>query len=274
MRRPARALATLALALATAASARADGPADIAAPTAPEAGGERVVASLNQNRISITAGFEGSEIFVFGAIAREAPSEPDAPPLGVVVRIAGPSTPVTVRRKERVLGVWANVHAAEIDAAPSFYAVATTGPLYEVISHTEDLRYGVSLGRALRFVGAGADIGDREPWLDAIVRLRRQKGLYVVDPGGVSLTDGVLFQASVSLPANIVEGPYSARVLLTRDREVIDSFETEIIVRKEGLERLVYDLARQRPVLYGLMSIAVALAAGFGASEVFRYLRR
>jgi hypothetical protein len=78
----------------------------------------------------------------------------------------------------------------------------------------------------------------------------------------------------VRLPANIVEGVYSARVLLTRDREVIDSFETEIEVRKAGLGRLIYDTAQQMPLVYGVASIIVALIAGFAASEVFRYLRR
>jgi uncharacterized protein (TIGR02186 family) len=232
------------------------------------------VASISQNRISITAGFVGSEIFVYGAIDRGAPVSEDESPLGVVIRIAGPSEPVMVRRKERVAGIWVNTAAARVDAAPSFYAVATTGPLYETISHTEDLRYGVSLERALRFVDAGAGAEEREAFLDAAVRLRRNSGLYVVAPGGVRLLDGVLFDTSVSLPANIVEGAYSVRVLLTRDREVIDEFTSEILVRKEGLERLVYVLSREQPALYGILSIAVAMAAGLGAAEAFRYLRR
>lgn len=243
-------------------------------PETPEAARERVIAALSQNRIAITAGFEGSEIFVYGAIARERPMRPEDQDVGVVVRIAGPSEPLVVRRKDRVAGVWANVEAARIDAAPSFYAVASTGPLHETISHTEDLRLGVSLERALRFVDAGAAADRRDEFLDAVVRLRRANGRYVLAPGGVSVTGGVLFQTSISLPANIVEGVYDARVLLTRDRAVVDDFRTTILVRKEGLERLIYDMSQRRPALYGLASIAVALAAGFGASEVFRYLRR
>jgi Putative transmembrane protein (Alph_Pro_TM). len=33
-------------------------------------------------------------------------------------------------------------------------------------------------------------------------------------------------------------------------------------------------MSRSSPFIYGLASMAVALAAGFGASEAFRYLRR
>jgi uncharacterized protein (TIGR02186 family) len=231
----------------------------------------RVVAALARNLISITAGFQGSEIFVYGAIQR-APGRRDEP-LGVVVKVQGPSQPVTVRRKRPVLGVWINAESARLDAAPSYYAVATTGPFFETISHTEDLRRRVSLEHALRYVGARQTVEPRENFLDAVVRLRREAGLYVVEPGGVTVDEGVLFRARFDLPANIVEGDYAAQVLLTRDRTVIDSFDTVIAVRKEGLERLIDRAAQERPLAYGLAAVALALGCALVASEAFRRMR-
>lgn len=239
---------------------------------APPPPAERIIAALDQNRIAITAGFDGSEIFVFGTVARTAPQTGGAP--GIVVRIAGPDEAVTVRRKGRVAGVWVNVEAARIDSAPSYYAVASTGPLFQTISHTADLRYRVSLEQALRFVGADVSAQSREAFLDAVVRLRRASGLYDLQPGGVTMQQDTLFRASFALPANIVEGAYTATVFLTRDREVIDVFETGIEVRKAGIERELYDLARDDPALYALLSITVAVLAGLAASEAFRFLAR
>lgn len=244
----------------------------VAAWAAPAASAERVIAGLSQNRIAITAGFDGSELFVYGAVARTAP--PDEGRLGVVVRIAGPSEPVVVRRKSRVLGVWANTASERIDVAPSYYAVAATGPLEETLSRTDDLRHRVSMEHALRLVDAESTGEEREAFLDAVVRLRAAQGLYVVDEGGVSVAEDVLFRASFELPANIVEGTYRATVLLTRDRRVIDSFETEIDVAKAGLERVLYDAAQDQPLVYGLIAIAVALSAGLAASETVRWLKR
>jgi hypothetical protein len=54
---------------------------------------------------------------------------------------------------------------------------------------------------------------------------------------------------------------------------VIDSRETVIFVQKVGLERFLFTLAHEAPLIYGLLSIAIAIAAGWGASAVFRYLR-
>jgi uncharacterized protein (TIGR02186 family) len=235
---------------------------------------ERVIAALDQNRIAITAGFDGTEIFVYGAIARDRLPGPQDADIGVVVLIAGPSAPVVVRRKQRTLGIWVNRDMEVIDAAPSYYAIATSAELYDTISHTEDLRRRVSLGYALRFVGAASEGETREAFLDAVVRLRRDSGLYVIAPQGVEVIEGTLFNARFSLPANIVEGVYSARVLLTRNREVVDAFDAQIDVAKAGIERWLFDLSRERSLLYGLMAIAVALTAGLAASETFRWLKR
>jgi uncharacterized protein (TIGR02186 family) len=244
--------------------------ATAAAPAAAETA-PRVVAALNQNRIAITADFVGAELFVYGAIAADQP-----PPegLGVVVRIAGPSTPLAVRRKDRVLGIWVNRGVERIDAAPSYYAVAASGPIDQTISYTEDLRWRLSLGNALRLVDSASEGGERDAFLDAVVRLKQDAGLYVVRPGGVDLREGALFSASFPLPANIVDGAYRATVFLTLNRQVVDVYEAEVDVAKAGLERWLYDLSREQPMLYGLLALAVALCAGLAASEAFRLMKR
>jgi uncharacterized protein (TIGR02186 family) len=231
----------------------------------------RVIAGLNQNRIAITADFAGAELFVYGAVAVDQP-----PPegLGVVIRIAGPATPQVVRRKDRTFGIWINRGSETIDSAPSYYAVAASGAIEDTITFTEDLEWRLSLGNALRLVGAETEGAEREGFLDAIVRLKREAGLYVVAPEGVNLREGALFSAAFPLPANIVEGAYRATVFLTQDREVIDVFEAEINVEKAVLERWLYDLAHEQPALYGLLALAVALFAGLAASEAFRLMKR
>ena len=234
--------------------------------------GEVVVASLSQDTIAITANFDGSEVFVFGAVKREAPI-PDAAPLDVVITLLGPSEPVTVRRMQRVAGIWVNTQAVEVDLAPSFYAVATTRPFAEVVSQTEDLRHAISIPRAIRSVGAPPDVQDAQSFSEALIRLRAREGTYRLEEGEVGLAEQTLFSTRFELPANLVEGPYRARIFLTRDREVVDLYEAVIDVRKVGLERLIWALAHDRPLAYGFLSLALAVAAGWAASAAFRYIR-
>ena len=51
------------------------------------------------------------------------------------------------------------------------------------------------------------------------------------------------------------------------------SQERVIGVRKEGLERFVFNLSREQPLIYGLVSLVLAALAGWGASAAFRLIR-
>ncbi len=233
---------------------------------------EEVVLGLSQNRVSISADFDGSEILIFGAIKRETAIPKQS--LEVVVTIAGPSEPLIVRRKDKRFGIWVNTAANQIDSAPSYYAVATSGPFNEVLSHTEDLRHKISIPRAIRSVGAPAEIGDSRAFTRALIRIRQENKLFQMLEGAVTVEQQTLFRTSISLPANLTEGPYRTRVFLTRGGHVISQFNTEIDVYKVGLERFLYNLSRSQPFVYGLLSLTIAIVAGWGASAAFRMLRQ
>lgn len=232
---------------------------------------EKVVADLSQNRVAITANFDGTSILIFGAVKRFTPP-PEGGPLEVVIAVSGPLQPVTVRRKERTLGIWINRNAVEVDAAPSFYTVAATGTLSDILSETEDFRYKISLKHLIRSVGV-AEVQGAEEFSEALVRIRQNNGLYSQGGHEVALNAETLFRTEIALPSNLVEGSYRTRIFLIRDRKVVDEYETKIDVQKVGLERWIYNLAHQKPLVYGILSLAIAIAAGWLASAVFRVLR-
>ncbi|WP_245626832.1 TIGR02186 family protein [Aestuariivita boseongensis] len=233
---------------------------------------EEVVLGLSRDKISITTRFEGSDILIFGAVKREEPI-PEGSELEVIVTVEGPSEPVMVRRKANRFGIWVNTDAVEVDAAPSFYAVASSGALGDVLKDIEDLRYKVSIPRAIRSVGAPMTIQDSESFTEALIRIRKANGLYQELDNTVAVDEQTLFRTSVRLPANLTEGDYRTRIFLLREGNVVADFDTTIDVRKVGLERWLFTLSRQQPLVYGLMSLAIAIAAGWGASAAFRMLR-
>lgn len=233
---------------------------------------ERIVAGLSQNWVSITADFSGSEILIYGAVKREAPP-PKAGPLRVVITVEGPSTPLTVRRKDRRWGIWINNAEVEVDSAPSFYAIATSARLADSLSDIEDLRHQISIPRVIRAIGISAEADASPAFVEAMMRIRQDEGRYTVAEHSVMLTEETLFRADVQLPAALTEGDYRVRVFLTRDGRVIDRLERDIYVRKAGLERFLHRLAFNQPLIYGLLSLLVATVAGWGASALFNRLR-
>ena len=236
------------------------------------AGAEEIVAGLSQTEVSITSNFTGSEIIVYGAVKRDAPA-PKTPPLEVIVTVEGPSGPLNLRRKTRQLAIWINTDFVRIDSAPSFYAVATTAPLKDILSDTENLRHQITIPRAIRAIGISEQAENSPDFISALLRIRADEGRYRLDEGSVDLTDATLFRADVVLPANLIEGEYRVRMFLTRGGRVIDAQDQVIDVQKQGLERFVNRLSKSQPLIYGLMSLAMAVAAGWGASTLFRFFR-
>lgn len=233
---------------------------------------EEVIAGLSQNRVSLTVNFEGSDILIYGAVRREA-GLPEGSALDVIVAVEGPPQPAVIWRKARRLGIWVNTDAQEVRAAPSFYAVATTRPLNDILSPEADLTHRISTRLAIFEARNGGDRADPAAFTEALIRIREREGLYQSRESTVQLERDTLFSTRILLPKTIVEGIYSARIFLVRDGNVIDEYETFIDVRKAVLERWLTNLAYEQPFLYGLLALFIALFFGWGASALFRLLR-
>ncbi|NHF71920.1 TIGR02186 family protein [Paracoccus xiamenensis] len=245
------------------------GTSGASAPQAPE----QVVAGMSSDAVSITTSFDGSEILLYGAVKRETPI-PSSSLLQVIATVEGPSRSVTIRRKERRFGIWVNTESVVVGAAPSFYAVATTAPLRLILDPEEDARFRISIPTAMRSFARPLDVEDPVEFTEAMIDMRMAEGSYRLDDGAVTLVDDTLFRADFRLPANLVEGTYKTRIFLLRQGRVIDSYSAPLEVRKVGLERWLYRLAFDQPLVYGLMSLLIAAVAGWGASAAFRALQR
>jgi len=232
--------------------------------------GEEIVSGVSQSGVSITTNFDGASILVYGAALRDAPA-PAWPLMEVIITVEGPSTPLVIRKKDHVAGIWLNRGSVKITAAPSFYAVASTKAVGDILLPAEDAKYHITIPQTID--AAAAPSADQTPYIEALQRIRQASGSFVLAPDSVLLLRQALFRTDISLPANLVEGPYKVRIFLTRGGEVVDLQESQIDVQKAGVERTLYRLAMEQPLLYGMLSLLMAMVAGWGAQELFKRLR-
>jgi uncharacterized protein (TIGR02186 family) len=231
---------------------------------------EEIVSGVSQSGVSITTSFDGASILVYGAALRDAPA-PTWPLMEVIITVEGPSTPLVIRKKDHVAGIWLNRGSVKITAAPSFYAVASTKAVDDILLPAEDEKYRITIPQTIN--AAAAPSADQAPYIEALQRIRQASGSFVLAPDSVLLLRQALFRTDISLPANLVEGPYKVRIFLTRGGQVVDMQESQINVQKAGVERTLYKLAMEQPLVYGLLSLLMAMVAGWGAQELFKRLR-
>ena len=88
------------------------------------------------------------------------------------------------------------------------------------------------------------------------------------------MREGVLYRASVPIPARVPVGRYTAETYLIRNGRIVAAATREIAIGKSGFERFVATAAEHYPLLYGLTAIALSLLLGWIAALGFARVRR
>lgn len=227
---------------------------------------EKVEADVSTRTIAVTSGFTGTEIIVFGAVDNSRQEAAEAGYYDVVVAIEGASTPLAVRKKSNIAGIWTNTDMATFEGVPSYYAIASTRPVEEIADERilEQNAIGLPFVRMAPAAKTAVSLAPEalKGYKDAIVRLKQREGLFVKSDYAVAFIGRSLFRSSIALPANVPVGQLSARVYLFRQGEIISTYSTRVKLEREGVERLLHRFATRHPLWYGLFTVAVAMIAG------------
>ncbi len=236
---------------------------------------DNLVTDLSENLIAITSNFTGKQIVFFGTIDRDATSLTENPglegPRDVIVVIRGPREPITVRHKERIFGVWANVGGIDFDGVPGYYFVASNRDFEATATRAVFLRHQIGVEN-LRITPMSDELDQEslDDYKSAIIRSKRKENLFIEEPGGVQFLDGNLFRANVEIPANVPVGIYRTEVYLVQGGNVVSVQSKPLYIDKTGIERNIYEFAYDRPASYGIAAVLFALMSGWVASWVFR----
>ena len=127
----------------------------------------RLVPDVSSRNVEIRYSFAGEELLLFGAIVYPN-GRPPGPGTDVAVVLKGPPERIVLREKQKVAGIWMNVGRVRFRSAPSFYAVASSRPLAQLI----DERLFLGCGQLWRGVG---ELGDHLGRGGARARLARRR---------------------------------------------------------------------------------------------------
>ena len=229
---------------------------------------EDLVSGISQDTIQITSNYTGTDIVVFGAIEQPQNTPDPDHRRNIVVVVRGPDEPMTVRRRDRIAGVWVNSDAARFEGLPAYYYLASTEPVGRIAPPAALERYGIGL-QALKPSAIGSH-HDPEPFRQAAIRYHQRTGLYTESPGSIDFLSESLFRTRVPVPAGVSRGQYNVEVYLFRDGEVVSAQSTPLFVDATGLERRLYNAAHDAPLSYGLACVFMSMLLGWVSSVLFR----
>jgi uncharacterized protein (TIGR02186 family) len=232
---------------------------------------EGIQIGLSTDAVSITAGFSGADLTIFGSLENPDPLVARQGRYDVIVVLEGPPRPVVVRRKDRVLGVWVNLESETFENVPMSYSVATTRPLQDI---AEPSKYKqLSLGSQNLYM-MPADENDSPATIEEFTKALRERktatGLYSENIGGVQFLSQNLFRATVRLAPNVPVGTHKARAFLFKSGLFIKESSAQLEIRKSGFEQSVFRVAHEYSFLYGVFAISLAMITGWLGRLIFR----
>jgi len=228
-----------------------------------------LVPDISSRKVEIRYSFTGAQLLLFGAILYPGGRAPTRP-ADIVVVLRGPVQPIVVREKQKIAGIWMNADSNRFRSAPSFYAVASSRPLSQLVDERTAAIYEMGLQNLQLSPGGGALPEKERRFESGLLDLRRRQGLYAEHSRGVEINEGVLYRASISIPSQVPVGTYTAETFLIDRGRVLAAATREIEIDKSGFERFVALSARRHAFLYGMISVLLSLGLGYAAGLLFR----
>ncbi|KQV44039.1 MULTISPECIES: TIGR02186 family protein [unclassified Rhizobium] len=232
---------------------------------------EKLDIGISTDEIAITSDFRGADLTIFGAIDGFNANLLAQGKYNIVVALEGPKESSTVRKKQRIFGIWINTSSMTFELVPESYSLSSTRDIETIAPPDQMNNMGIGVNHMpltpVGYIGDGSSVGE---FRDAFRRLREATGVYQRDPGGVQFISSSLFKASVRLPADVPNGVHVVRAYLFREGVFVAAKALPLRVVKTGLEEAITQAAHKRPFLYGIVAVLLALVTGWVASVVFR----
>jgi len=233
------------------------------------AAGPRLVPDVSSRSIQIIYSFNGAQLLLFGAILYPGGRVPERP-ADVIVVLKGPVEPIVVRQKQKIAGIWMNADSNRFRSAPSYYAVASSRPIRDLVDERTAAIYELGLQNLQLSTGGGA-LPDKERRFEAgLLDLKRRQMLYSESSRGVEISEGVLYRARLFIPSQVPVGTYTAETFLVDEGRVLAAATRDVEIGKSGFERFVALAARRHSFLYGIAAVLLSLGLGWAAAMAFR----
>ncbi len=219
--------------------------------------------NLAADTIDITTFYNGTTLEVKGV----APADTD-----VVLEVSGAKKDVHLKEKGKVLGfLWMNKVDVSLENAPANYMVYTPDKPVDTLVNPAT---GIGYQALVNDIDITPPTEDKAFVFGEYVKLMEKAGVYAIYPGTVTYGPAKgktrTFSATLVIPPKMSAGTYQVRGFALRDGVVAERAQQELSVRLQGFPAMIYSLAYDHSLLFGIMAVVIAIAAGLGIGALFK----
>ncbi len=226
--------------------------------TLPSAFARPIISGISTNEINIDTNFNGTKILLFGA-------KGDAG--NIIVAVRGPKKNFIVTKKQKLLGIWYNGARIAFKDSLSYYSLFSTFDDNRVTNHLlSQLELGTN---NLKFISSGAAQNDNNEFQLQLINKLENDELYSTGANKIEFLDETLFKVILNFPKTISRGVYTVEIYLINEDDLVSFQSIPIYVNQVGIGADISDYAYQQPLLYGLLSVIIALVIGWIANYLF-----
>lgn len=221
-----------------------------------------VALHLDKTTVEIGTFYNGTTVLAEGMVP---------PGSEAVVRVRGRSEELHLKKKGKVAGLlWMNTGDLTIEDAPKIYMVYASAQGQDIMASPQ-LGVGLdSLRDRIRILPAGED---QTFFFNEFIKLKKHDAVYAEFPGSVTYGEqtgqGRRFKATLQVPPRMGADDYTIEVMAVRDGQVIGQAASDLQVKMVGFPEQLARLAFQRSLLYGILSVVIAVAGGFLMGALF-----
>ncbi len=199
------------------------------------------------------------------------------PGSSIIIKIESKSNSQLMKKKGKVAGfLWMNVGDIVFNNIPVFYQIHATGKLDDILGDKTRDHYIIGYKSLLNHskITPVLDDKDKALWFYELVKLQESNGLFKITENKISVKeapgDKVKYRLELDWPYQAMPDQYTIKKFSIKDGN-IKSVESSIItVQQVGIVKSLTNMAQNMAALYGIISVAVAIVAGFLTALIFQ----
>ena len=239
-----------------------------------------LVIGSDKEEIYIDANFSGKNLLVFGAFYSD-PSQARDDKSDILIEVVGPSEDVVIRKKESFFGFWLNSKSVGFNDVPGFYYLSSTNEISTEFLNENNI--GLLNKRDTQLIdwsmlnidwGNVESENEKNTFYDALIRTKEIEDVYKKVSGEIEIIDGNLFRSYIEIPNTVPVGQYEVNLYLIIDGKISNEYSYNFIVTRVGIEEAIYSFSKNYPLIYGLISLLIAILIGWSGAEIFKRFRK